>query len=57
MTEAGADWQLISYGGAVHSFTVPTAGTDPSTGMAYNASADKRSYRALLDFLREIFRP
>lgn len=57
MTEAGADWQLISYGGAVHSFTVPAAGNDPSTGMAYNAAADKRSYHALLDFLREIFRP
>ncbi|MBK6880385.1 MAG: dienelactone hydrolase family protein [Elusimicrobia bacterium] len=57
MTEADVDWQLISYGGAVHSFTVPTAGNNPSTGMAYNAAADKRSHRALLDFLREIFRP
>lgn len=56
MTDANADWQMVSYGGAVHSFSVPAAGNDPSSGMAYNAAADKRSFRALLDFLREIFK-
>ena len=34
MATAGVDWQLIAYGGAVHSFTHETAGTDKSTGAA-----------------------
>ena len=49
------DWQLIKYGGAVHSFTDPTAGTDASKGAAYNASADKRSWQAMKNFLEETF--
>ena len=57
MRRAKADWRMISYGGAVHSFTVPEAGDDPAKGAAYNQAADKRSWRALKDFLEEIFRP
>jgi len=34
MREAGVDWQMVSYGGAVHSFTNPDAGSDPSRGVA-----------------------
>ena len=56
MRNAKADWQLVVYGGAVHSFTVNEAGNDPSTGMAYNADADRRSWQAMLDFFREIFK-
>lgn len=56
MRKAKADWQLVSYGGAVHSFTVPEAGNDPSTGKAYNEPADRRSWRALQAFLEESFR-
>jgi dienelactone hydrolase len=56
MRRARADWQMVFYGGAVHSFTVPEAGNDPSKGMAYNAAADKRSWQALKDFLAETFR-
>lgn len=55
MRKAQADWQLVSYGGAVHSFTVKEAGNDPSKGMAYNEKADRRSWQAMRDFLREIF--
>lgn len=55
MNAARADWQLISYGGAVHSFTVKDAGDDPSKGMAYNAAADRRSWSALQTFLGELF--
>jgi dienelactone hydrolase len=54
MSESGADWQLISYGGAVHSFTVKSAGNDSSAGMAYNEAADRRSWQALLNFLNEV---
>jgi dienelactone hydrolase len=56
MTSGGVDWQLISYGGAVHSFTIPTAGNDNSTGSAYNEKADKRSWEAMKLFFAEIFK-
>lgn len=56
MTEAGVDWQLIAYGGAVHSFTIPDAGNDPSTGSAYDEKADRRSWVAMRQFLDEVFR-
>jgi dienelactone hydrolase len=56
MKKTDADWRLILYGGAVHSFTVPEAGNDPSTGMAYNERADRRSWQAMRDFFGEIFK-
>lgn len=55
MTKAKADWQLVIYGGAVHAFTHPDAGSDKSTGLAYNASANARSWEAMRSFLKEIF--
>lgn len=55
MREAGADWQLNAYGGAVHAFTNPANGTDNSKGAAYNASADLRSWAAMELFFGEIF--
>ncbi|MBA3708650.1 MAG: dienelactone hydrolase family protein [Planctomycetes bacterium] len=51
MRAAGADWQLVQYGGAVHAFTNPAAGSDPAKGMAYNESADHRSWAAMREFL------
>ena len=56
MRDNKVDWQLISYGGAVHSFTQPMAGNDNSKGAAYNEAADKRSWEALKQFLTELFR-
>jgi dienelactone hydrolase len=56
MTKAGADWFLVSFGGAVHSFTVKEAGNDPSKGMAYNEAADRRSWEMLKGFLAEAFK-
>ena len=53
--ELGADWQLTKYSGAVHSFTNPDSGNDVSKGMAYNAAADKRSWRAMQDLFSEVF--
>ena len=44
MSTNKVDWQLVKFGGAVHSFTDMTAGTDASKGAAYNASADARSF-------------
>jgi dienelactone hydrolase len=55
MRDAKVDWQLVYYSGAVHAFTEPGAGNDPSKGAAYDARADKRSWAALMDFLAEVF--
>ncbi|MFZ5432836.1 MAG: dienelactone hydrolase family protein [Calditrichota bacterium] len=55
MRTAGVDWQLVAYGGAVHAFTNPAAGNDPTTGVAYNAAADRRSWQAMKNFFNEIF--
>lgn len=53
MRKAGVDWQLVSYGGAVHSFTDWNAGNDNSKGAAYNEKADKRSWEAMKSFFAE----
>ena len=55
LRSAKVDWQMIGYGGAVHAFTNPASGDDPSTGAAYNAAADRRSWLAMQQFLTEIF--
>lgn len=55
MRKVGADWQLVQYGGAVHSFTVPEAGTDTAKGMAYNKAADLRSWDAMHSFFDRLF--
>lgn len=57
MRDNKVDWQLISYGDAVHSFTQPMAGNDKSKGAAYNERADKRSWEDLKQFLNELFGP
>jgi dienelactone hydrolase len=55
MTKAGADWQVISYGGTVHSFTNPEADKIGQPGLAYNRLADERSWKAMVSFFEEIF--
>lgn len=54
MRSANADWQMVYYANAVHAFTEKKAGNDNSKGAAYNEKADKRSWQAMLDFLKEI---
>ena len=48
----GRAWtgRSIIYGGAVHSFTNPASGNDPSKGVAYNEKADRRSWEAMKQF-------
>lgn len=55
MRAGKVDWQFVSYGGAVHSFTDWNAGNDPSQGVAYNEKADERSWEVMKDFLDELF--
>ena len=55
MRAAKVDWQLVSYGGAVHSFTHSHARNDNSKGAAYNEKADRRSWEAMKNFFAELF--
>lgn len=52
MRESKVDWELIKFGGAVHSFTEKGAGNDNSKGAAYNALADARSFEAFKNFAK-----
>ncbi len=49
------DWQMVSFGNAVHSFTKKAAGNDNSKGAAYNEKADKRSWIMMKAFFEELF--
>lgn len=55
MRAARLDWELIKFGGAVHSYTNPGAGNDPSRGFAYHPVATARSWEAALAWLKESF--
>jgi dienelactone hydrolase len=59
MKNAGADYQFISYPGAMHSFTNPDAdqyGKKYKLPLGYNARADKESWAELTTFLETIFK-
>lgn len=51
LNAAQADWELVSYGGAVHSFTDKKAASDAAR---YDAKADARSWARLQDFLKDV---
>ena len=55
MRKAGVDWQMEIFGGAVHSFTNPSSGSDPKKGIAYDERADRRSWEAMKRFFAELF--
>ncbi len=55
LSAAKANYEIDLYGGAVHSFTEKAAGNDPSTGAAYNAQADARSWAKMKALFSEIF--
>jgi dienelactone hydrolase len=52
---AGADWVFINYSGAKHSFTNPEAAKAGIDALVYHEQADRRSWRAMLDFFGEIY--
>lgn len=55
MNAAGVNWEFISYGGAVHSFTNKDADGTMNPGIRYNAQADARSWRSMAAFFEEVF--
>lgn len=58
MTDAKADFRVVTYPGAKHAFTNPDAdelGKKFNLPLAYNAAADKDSWQQMTVFLREVF--
>jgi dienelactone hydrolase len=55
MKDAGVDFKLVQYPGAVHAFTQKAAGNDTSQGAAYNESADKASWEEMKQFFERLF--
>ena len=53
MKAAKTDWQLVSYGGAVHSFTNPTANVPGRN--EYHPLAAARAFKAMDDLFAEVF--
>jgi len=53
MDAAGANWHFHSYSGVKHGFTNPGPTTNPAT--AYDASADRQSWAAMLELFDEVF--
>lgn len=59
MTNAKADWQLVSYPGVKHSFTNPGAdafGEKFGIPLKYDAHADQNSWAHTMDFLKSVFK-
>jgi dienelactone hydrolase len=46
------DWQLTTYSGAMHAFTIPDANS-PEHGAQFNPVAERRSWQAMKEFLAE----
>lgn len=57
LDEAKVDYEMIYFGGAVHSFTVPGADKAGVKGLAYNAAADHRSWQAMKQLFHDVFEP
>ena len=50
LEEAGANWEMNSYGGAKHGFTNPDAGKYGIPNLEYNKQADERSWTRMQEF-------
>jgi len=55
MKQAGADVEVITYPNAKHAFTNPDADKAGITALHYDAEADKKSWEAMLKFLKRVF--
>jgi dienelactone hydrolase len=56
LDKANADWQMVTYGGARHSFTVPDAEKLGTENVRYDREADERSWQDMQQFFDEIFK-
>jgi dienelactone hydrolase len=56
LDKAGVKYEFVSYPGAVHSFTVPSADKHNIPGMKYNKAADEDSWKRMAALLAEKFK-
>ena len=54
LEEAGADWEMNTYGGVRHGFTNPDAGMFGIDNLVYDKHADERSWSRMQGFFDEI---
>lgn len=55
LEQTGADWHLVTFGGARHAFTNPEAAQLGLENLQYNAAADRRSWAHMKLFFDELF--
>lgn len=55
MDAAGANWHFHSYSGVKHGFTDPGSDARGLAAIAYDASADRQSWAAMLELFDEVF--
>ena len=55
MDAAGANWHFHSYSGVRHGFTDPGSDERDFDAVAYDASADRQSWSAMLNLFDEVF--
>lgn len=55
LTAGKADWQIHAYGQAGHAFTDTSVPAGRTPGFGYDENADRRSWKAMSDFLAELF--
>jgi dienelactone hydrolase len=55
MDRAGANWHFHNYSGAKHGFTDPGSDARGLAAIAYDASADRESWAAMLGLFDEVF--
>ena len=56
LDRAKADWEMTIYSGTRHGFTNPDAGSYGMENLAYNKTADERSWAAMMRLFGEVFR-
>jgi dienelactone hydrolase len=55
LEQTKADWQMVIYGGARHSFTNPSSNQYGMKGIQYQKQADQRSWEHMKLFFNELF--
>ena len=55
MNKTDIDWQMMLFGGAKHGFSNPNAAQYSAQEFEYNETADRRSWRQVGFFLKELF--
>lgn len=55
LTDAGVDWQIVSYGHTGHAFTADNMPLDAAKTFGFQPDTNRRSWQAMKDFFSEIF--